>query len=160
MVGVNTTLYKVLAFALSAYFVALSGGVWSYATTHINPVFAFDIVVGVDMILMTMLGGLGTIWGPVLGAVILIPASDFILFNFGSTSIHLAIFGALMAAVILFVPRGILPTLQEWLVSRRVPQAAHEGALSMAEMHDARSPGALAEEPQPATVDSAGKVES
>jgi branched-chain amino acid transport system permease protein len=92
MVGVNTTLYKVLAFGLSAYFVALGGGIWSYNTNHISPTFAFDILVGVDLILMTMLGGLGTLWGPVLGAFILVPASDLILFRFGSSQIHLAIF--------------------------------------------------------------------
>jgi len=135
MVGVNTTLYKVLAFALSAYFVALGGGIWSYFTTHISPVFAFDILVGVDMILMTMLGGAGTLWGPVLGAFILVPASDLILFsNLGSSQIHIAIFGALMLVIILFLPRGILPTLQDWLERRRAPRAAFAGARSMAEM--------------------------
>ncbi len=86
--------------ALSAYFVALGGGVWSYFTSHISPVFAFDIIIGVDMILMTMLGGLGTLWGPVLGAFILIPASDLILFRFGSNTIYLAIIGVLMMTVI------------------------------------------------------------
>jgi branched-chain amino acid transport system permease protein len=136
MVGVNTTLYKVLAFAVSAYFVGLGGGVWSYFTTHISPVFAFDIIIGVDMILMTMLGGLGTLWGPVLGAFILVPAADFILFTFGSSTIYLAITGLLMMAVIIFMPKGILPTLQEWIDNRRAPRVAHEGAQSMAEMYD------------------------
>lgn len=133
MVGVHTTLYKVLAFGVSAYFVGLGGGIWSYHTTHISPVFAFDIVIGVDMILMTMLGGLGTLWGPVLGAFILIPASDLILFQFGTTALHLAIFGGLMLVVIVFLPRGILPTVQDWLASRRGPHAAHIGAQTMAE---------------------------
>jgi branched-chain amino acid transport system permease protein len=137
MVGVNTTLYKMLAFGISAYFVGVGGGVWSYFATHISPVFAFDIIVGVEMILMTMLGGLGTLWGPVVGAFILIPASDFILFNFGSTSIHLAIFGALMALVILFLPRGILPTIKDWIAERRAPSQAHAEALTMAEMQAA-----------------------
>jgi hypothetical protein len=84
-----------------------------------------------------MLGGLGTLWGPVVGAFILIPASDFILFNFGSTSIHLAIFGALMALVILFLPRGILPTIKDWIAERRAPSQAHAEALTMAEMQAA-----------------------
>lgn len=135
MVGVNTTLYKVLAFGASAYFVGLGGGIWSYHATHISPVFAFDIIIGVEMILITMLGGLGTIWGPVLGAFIFIPASDFILFQFGSTTIHLAILGGLMMLILLFLPQGILPTIGEWLEERRVPRAAHTGARSMAEMH-------------------------
>lgn len=138
MVGVNTTLYKVVAFGISAYFVALAGGVWSYHTTHISPIFAFDIVVGVEMILATMLGGIGTIWGPVLGAFILIPGSDFILFQFGSTTIHLAIFGTSMMLIILFLPRGILPTVQGWLEERRAPRAAHHGARSMAEMQESQ----------------------
>ncbi len=136
MVGVNTTLYKVLAFGLSAYFVGLGGGIWSYFQTHISPVFAFDLRIGVDMILMTMLGGLGTVWGPVLGAFILIPARDFILFRFGATQIHLAISGALMLAIILFLPQGILPTLQEWLERRRAPASAFVGARLMTELQD------------------------
>ncbi len=138
MVGVNTTLYKVVAFGISAYFVALAGGVWSYHTTHISPIFFFVFVVGVEMILATMLGGIGTIWGPVLGAFILIPGSDFILFQFGSTTIHLAIFGTSMMLIILFLPRGILPTVQGWLEERRAPRAAHHGARSMAEMQESQ----------------------
>ena len=135
MVGVHTTLYKILAFGVSAYFVALGGGVWSYFTSHISPVFAFDIVVGVDMILMTMLGGIGTLWGPVLGAFILVPAGDLILFSLGSNTIYLAIIGALMMTIIIFMPKGILPSIQQKIEDRRAPRAAHQGALSMAEMH-------------------------
>lgn len=144
MVGVHTTLYKVLAFGLSAYFVGLGGGIWSYFQTHISPIFAFDLRIGVDMILMTMLGGLGTVWGPVLGAFILVPARDVILFRFGATQIHLAISGALMLAIILFLPQGILPTLQEWVVRRRKPQSAYVGARLMAEMsHEPDAPSAV-----------------
>lgn len=139
MVGVNTTFYKVVAFGISAYFVGVAGGIWSYSTSHISPVFAFDIVVGVEMILATMLGGLGTVWGPVLGAFIMIPASDFILFQFGSTTIHLAIFGVSMMAIILFLPQGILPTVQSWLEERRAPRAAHSGARTMAEMQESQT---------------------
>ncbi len=133
MVGVHTTLYKVLAFAMSAYFVGLSGGIWSYHTTHISPVFAFDILVGVDMILFTMLGGVGTLWGPALGAFILVPASDLILFRFGSSQIHIAVFGMLMLGIILFLPRGILPTVADWLVGRRPAGSAFASARLMAE---------------------------
>jgi branched-chain amino acid transport system permease protein len=146
MVGVNTTLYKVIAFAISAYFVAVGGGIWSYHTTHISPEFAFDIVIGVEMILMTMLGGIGTLWGPALGAFILIPASDFILFQFGSTAIHLSILGGLMIVIILFMPRGILPTIGDWLEARAAPRKAHEGALSMADLRHKQSGESIAAE--------------
>jgi branched-chain amino acid transport system permease protein len=140
MVGVHTTLYKVLAFGISAYFVGLGGGIWSYHATHISPVFAFDIIIGVEMILMTMLGGIGTLWGPVLGAFIYIPASDLILFQFGSTTVHLAILGGLMILILLFLPQGILPTLSDWLAKRRSPRAAHAGARTMAEMYSEKRP--------------------
>ena len=152
MVGVNTTLYKVIAFGVSAYFVALGGGIWSYHATHISPIFAFDIIVGVEMILMTMLGGIGTLWGPALGALILIPAADFILFRFGSTAIHLTILGALMMAIILFLPRGILPTISDWLEKRRAPRAAHEGALSMADLRRKQEAEASTPREEPASA--------
>jgi branched-chain amino acid transport system permease protein len=139
MVGVDTTLYKVIAFGLSAYFVALGGGIWSYFMAHISPVFAFDIQISVDMILVTMLGGLGTLWGPVLGAFILMPVADLILFQFGSSQIHLAVLGLLMLAIILFMPRGILPTIQDWLERRRAPRSAFSGARSMSEHIDQAS---------------------
>lgn len=134
MVGVNTTLYKVLAFGISAYFVGLGGGIWSYHTSHISPVFAFDILVGVQMILMTMLGGSGTLWGPVLGAFILVPAADIILFSFGSTAIHVAILGAVMLAIILLMPSGILPSLSRWIAARRETDTAFAGAQTMEEL--------------------------
>lgn len=136
MVGVNTTLYKVLAFGLSAYFIALCGGIWSYDTNHISPTFAFDMRVSVEMILMTMLGGAGTLWGPVLGALILIPAADFILFTF-SSAIHLAVLGALMIVIIIFLPQGILPTIGGWIAERRAPRAALASARTMEEQYAA-----------------------
>jgi len=149
MVGVHTTLYKILAFSVSAYFVALGGGVWSYFTTHISPVFAFDIIVGVDMILMTMLGGIGTLWGPVLGAFILVPSADLILFSFGSNTIYLAIIGVLMMTIIIFMPKGIIPSIQQKIEDRRAPRAAYQGALSMAEMRGLSDETASdSEEPQ------------
>lgn len=152
MVGVDTTLYKIIAFGISAYFVALGGGIWSYYTSHISPYFAFDIIVGVEMILMTMLGGLGTLWGPVLGAFIYIPAADFILFEFGSTSIHLSITGGLMMLIILFLPRGILPTIGEWLEERRAPRAAHADAVTMEELGRRQSREGQSKQPEPAPV--------
>lgn len=137
-VGVNTTLYKVLAFSLSAYFVALAGGIWSYSQTHISPVFAFDIIVSVNMVLMTMLGGAGTLWGPVVGAFILIPASDYLRFTFGSSELYTAAIGGLMALIILFMPQGILPTLVSALRRLGVRPTAFAGARTMEELRALR----------------------
>ncbi|MFQ5813132.1 MAG: branched-chain amino acid ABC transporter permease [Anaerolineae bacterium] len=114
-VGINTSLYKILAFAISVYFVGVAGGVYGYYQTYIDPLLMFDIVVGVRMILMTILGGRGTLWGPVLGAFIALPAQDFILFRFGSSSLHLTFFGLFLLLLVLFLPQGILPSLREGL---------------------------------------------
>lgn len=142
MVGVNTTLYKVLAFGISAYFVGIGGGIWSYSQTHISPIFAFDIVVGVEMILITMLGGVGTVWGPVVGAFVFVPLSEWIQGRPElSAGYHLVITGGLMMLILLFLPRGILPTIGEWLEERRTPREAHAGARSMAEMQQDQPEG-------------------
>jgi branched-chain amino acid transport system permease protein len=139
MVGVNTTLSKVLAFGASAFFIALGGGIWSYAQTHIAPIFAFSILNDVDTVLATMLGGLGTLWGPVLGAFILIPSSDYILFKYGASQFHLAVFGVLMVVIILFLPRGILPSLQDRWAARKETSSAFSGARTMEAMSDDRA---------------------
>ena len=66
VMGINTTLYKVLAFALSAVFSALAGGIHAYWITFIDPESAFDISLNVKMIIMAVFGGAGTVLGPVL----------------------------------------------------------------------------------------------
>ena len=71
-----------------------------------------------------------------MGAFILLPIADLILFRFGSSEIHLAILGVLMLAIILFMPRGVLPTLHDWLERRAAPRSAFSGARSMAEHVD------------------------
>jgi hypothetical protein len=58
-----------------------------------------------------------------------------ILFTFGSNTIYLTIIGLLMMTVIIFLPKGILPTIEGWIQDRRAPRTAHQGAVSMAELH-------------------------
>jgi len=117
-VGINTMLYKVLAFGFSAYFMGVAGGIYSYFFTYIDPQFIFDIFTGVTMVLIAILGGRGTLWGPVLGAFIMEPLGNWIIGTFGGTQIHLTIFGAILLIVMLFMPQGILPTLSEAIKRR------------------------------------------
>lgn len=112
-VGINTMLYKVLAFGFSAYFMGVAGGIYSYFFTYIDPQFIFDVFTGVTMVLIAILGGRGTLWGPVLGAFIMEPLGNWVIGTFGGTQIHLAVFGGILLAVMLFMPRGILPTLSD-----------------------------------------------
>ena len=123
-VGIDTMLYKVLAFGISAYFVAVAGGIYSYFFTYIDPNFLFDILTSVTMVLMAILGGRGTLWGPVLGAFIMQPLSNWVVGQFGGSQIHLTVFGAILLFVMLFMPQGILPTLAEFLKKRARVQSA------------------------------------
>jgi len=127
-VGINTMLYKVLAFGISAYFIGVAGGIYSYFFTYIDPQFIFDIFTGVTMVLISLLGGRGTLWGPVLGAFIMEPLGNWIIGEFGGTQIHLTIFGGILLVVMLFMPQGILPTLGELIKQRAKARAAQSNA--------------------------------
>jgi len=115
-VGIDTMLYKVLAFGISAYFIGVAGGIYSYFFTYIDPGFVFDIFVSVTMVLIAILGGRGTLWGPVLGAFIMQPLANWVVSEFGGTQIHLTVFGGILLFVMLFMPQGILPALNEFLM--------------------------------------------
>lgn len=126
-VGIDTMMYKVLAFGISAYFIAVAGGIYSYFFTYIDPGFVFDIFVSVTMVLMAILGGRGTLWGPVLGAFIMQPLSNWVVGQFGGTQIHLSVFGGILLFVMLFMPQGILPTVSEYFKKRAMARAAAAG---------------------------------
>ena len=105
VMGVNTTLYKVLAFALSGFFSALAGGIHAYWITFLDPASAFDIGLNVKMIMMSVFGGPGSILGPVVGAFVLSGISEIL-----STEIsNLAglFFGVVIVVAVVFMPRGL-----------------------------------------------------
>lgn len=122
--GIDTMLYKTLAFGISAYFVGVAGGIYSYFLTYIDPTFLFDILTSVTMVLMAILGGRGTLWGPVLGAFIMQPLAIWVVGQFGGTQIHLTVFGGILLLVMLFMPNGILPTVTEYWKQRAKARAA------------------------------------
>lgn len=122
-VGIDAMMYKVLAFGISAYFVGVAGGIYSYFFTYIDPGFVFDVFVSVTMVLMAILGGRGTLWGPVLGAFIMQPLSIWVVGQFGGTAIHLTVFGGILLLVMLFMPQGILPAVSASLKRRAKARA-------------------------------------
>jgi branched-chain amino acid transport system permease protein len=105
VMGVNTTLYKVLAFALSAAFTALAGGIYAHYITYIDPAGAFDIGLNVKMIIMAVFGGPGSVLGPVLGALILSAISEVLATKV--TTIASLFFGIVIVVAVVFMPRGI-----------------------------------------------------
>lgn len=112
VMGVNTTLYKVAAFALSGVFSALAGGIHTYWITFLDPESAFDISLNVKMIIMAVFGGAGTILGPVVGAFSLSAISE--LLSSEITSVAGLFFGAVIVAAMVLMPRGLSDLLRRY----------------------------------------------
>ncbi len=104
VMGVNTTLYKVLAFALCSVFTASAGGIHAYWITFLDPESAFDIGLNVKMIIMAVFGGPGTVFGPILGAFVLSGISEVLASKL--TSLASIFFGIVIIVAVIFMPRG------------------------------------------------------
>jgi branched-chain amino acid transport system permease protein len=104
----------------------MAGGVWAYYVGFIYPQFAVDPLITIGMVLMAFLGGRATLWGPVLGAFILVPAQEYFAQAFGASQLYLFAYAAVFLLIILFLPRGILPSISERLRQRRPVIATEE----------------------------------
>ena len=118
-------LAMVAVFAISAGLTAMAGGIWAYYIGFIYPQFAVDPLVTIGAVLMAFLGGRGTIWGPMLGALILVPAQQYLAYSQGASELYLVAYSAIFLAVMLVLPRGILPSLRDMVAARRSPNGAH-----------------------------------
>jgi branched-chain amino acid transport system permease protein len=117
--GVPTWTFKLTAFVVSAALVGMIGGVYGCYVTYVYAQFVIDPLIGISMVLMAFLGGTGTVAGPVLGALLLEPAQLQLAYLVGSTRLYLVSSAAIFLAVILFLPRGIVPSIADRLESRR-----------------------------------------
>ena len=106
VMGVNTTLYKVMAFTLSGVLSSLAGGIHAYWITFLDPESAFDIGLNVKMIIMAVFGGAGTVLGPVIGAFTLSAISEWL--SSEVTSIATLFFGAVIIAAVVLMPHGLM----------------------------------------------------
>lgn len=106
MRGIDTTLHKVQAFVLAAALTGLAGGVRGYWDTYIEPDSMFVEQMTVQMVMMTMLGGIGRLWGPVLGAVTLYYLQEVVWANL--LKLHLIALGLLLIIIVLYLPGGVL----------------------------------------------------
>jgi branched-chain amino acid transport system permease protein len=120
-IGVHTTGLKVTVFAVSAGLVAIAGGMWAYYIGFIYPQFAIDPLVTITIVLMAFLGGRGTVWGPVIGAFILMPAQQLLAYYVGGSRLYLIGYASIFLLTMLLLPRGIVPTLQH---RRRIAKLA------------------------------------
>jgi branched-chain amino acid transport system permease protein len=152
--GVRAMRVKLAAFVISAFITGLVGGLWFYFVGEALPQFAFDPLFDLSVALMSFLGGLGTVAGPVLGALIIEPAQQYLTTTITNDYLSLILLGALFLAVILLLPRGVIPTAGE-MISKW--QARRRGRASSAAPPPAAGPGPATAPARRATADSAGK---
>lgn len=103
-VGINTVRSKVLAYALSAFITGLVGATYVFQQVTIFPERLFDVDITVLMIMMVIIGGSGTVLGPILGALALQYVSEFLRQHF--TTVHTFILGAIIIVAVILLPQG------------------------------------------------------
>ncbi|MGZ3293254.1 MAG: branched-chain amino acid ABC transporter permease [Xanthobacteraceae bacterium] len=116
MVGLNTTLYKSLAFGLSACFVGAAGGVYAVWVHYIDPSDVFDILYSVKPIVMALMGGLGSPLGVACGAFLYLGLEEVVWRNY--IQIHTGVLGLLIVLLLLFLPHGLI-SLRAGMFRRR-----------------------------------------
>ena len=122
--GVKTRRVKLTAFVLSAIPVGMVGGLYFDFLGQIFPQFAYDPLFDLSIALMAFFGGLGTFVGPLLGALVLESLQQYLTQTFSSNATYLIAYGVLFLAVILLLPRGIVPSVSGWLAGRRTRAAS------------------------------------
>ncbi len=112
--GINTTNYKLIAFVISAIFTSMAGTFYAQYVTFIDPYSTIYLMVSITMCLMAVLGGLGTLWGPLIGATVLIGISESTRIMLGGTgtAVDLLIYGFLVVAVAVYQPNGLMGLLR------------------------------------------------
>lgn len=118
-IGINTTQYKIIAYGLSAAPFGLAGAVYAQYLGFVNPIGAFNILLSVYLVLSALVGGKGTLWGPVLGGFIIALANEVATVSSGGISARVLIMGIILVATVMFLPQGILNSIKSITTRRR-----------------------------------------
>ena len=107
--GIDTTKFKMVAMIISAFLTALCGSFYAQYILYIDPPSVLSLDISIKIVLVTVLGGAGTIIGPILGSAILIPLSEYSRILLGGTGkgVDLIVFGALILVISVFQPQGV-----------------------------------------------------
>jgi|LGVE01.1.fsa_nt_gb branched-chain amino acid transport system permease protein len=130
-IGINVTRYKLYAMMVSAFLTAIVGSFYAQYVTYIDPFMVFPLALSMQIVLITVIGGLGNIYGPILGAAILIPLSQYTRIIFGGTGkgLDLIIFGALVVIVTIFQPNGLVGLFENLFKKIKKKEAISDGKL-------------------------------
>ena len=114
ILGVPTPLYKALAYTASAFLPAIAGGLYFFKSAFIQPSYAFDLSLSTEAMVITILGGQGTVTGVALGAYLYEELRGFLLTSEAFSHFQLVIAGTLLLITVLFFPGGLMG----WIYSR------------------------------------------
>ena len=125
-IGIDITRYKLYALALSAFFTALGGSFYAQYVLFIDPDSVLPLSLSVLIALIAVLGGVGTLCGPIVGALVLLPISELTRIVFGGTGrvVDLVVYGTLIVLLAQFEPGGLMAVLRA--VDRRGARSAAE----------------------------------
>jgi branched-chain amino acid transport system permease protein len=106
MLGINTTFYKVSAFVLSAAFVGVAGAIYASWVKYIEPPDVFDVLYSIKPVVMVLLGGAGSVFGPLVGAALYLSLEELVWRHF--LQVHTGVLGLLIVLLVVFLPKGLL----------------------------------------------------
>lgn len=112
--GVRVGRVKLTGFTISAIAIGMIGALYAYFVGQIFPQYAFNPTFDITLVLMAYLGGVGSPYGAVLGAMLLEPMDRYLTIELSGSQLYLILYGALFLVVLLFLPRGIIPSLSEY----------------------------------------------
>ena len=116
MIGINATIFKTIAFTLSAVFTGCAGAFYASWMNYIDPEDVFEVLISVKPIVMVLLGGAGTLIGPVIGAAIFLFLEELVWRSF--LTFHAGVLGLVVVSLVLFLPSGLLSLDLRKLFSR------------------------------------------
>ena len=122
--GINVLRYRLVAVALSCALTSVAGSFYVQYYFFVGPEQAFGASVSIEAIIPAVIGGIGTVWGPVIGAVVVGPLSEliasilrnppgFLSFIQGVSGLDVAVYAVLLIVIVLFLPRGIYGSIQD-----------------------------------------------
>ncbi len=132
--GVNLIRYKLFATALSAFLTAMGGTFYAHYVTFIDPHTLLNLNMALEITIYAIVGGIGTLWGPLLGSAVLVPLADGLRATLGRSyaGIHLVVYGAALVIIILFASEGFVGMFRairlRGLSARRFSAAGQGGA--------------------------------
>jgi branched-chain amino acid transport system permease protein len=124
--GIDTWRWKMLALILSGALAAMAGGLYAVVLLVVTPEAVFGMLVSAQALILALFGGVGTLWGPVIGAVVLVPLAEGLNAKLGNVlpGIQGVVYGVAIIAIILSAPEGVYWRIRDRWLKRRRPEPA------------------------------------